>query len=130
MVKEEDEPLTLPIYIICPESIFFWSSTSLPRKPTLGLALYLHFSYGQTGSGKTYTMEGRHDQNADFSWDSDPSSGIIPRALHQIFSELSGEVIHFIGILSERIIYALLRTLILLFAFHMLSYTMNRYMTC
>ncbi|KAL3119651.1 hypothetical protein niasHT_006737 [Heterodera trifolii] len=53
------------------------------------------FAYGQTGSGKTYTMEGRHDESGAFSWDSDPTSGIIPRALHQIFTELSNEDIDF-----------------------------------
>ncbi|KAI1721682.1 kinesin motor domain-containing protein [Ditylenchus destructor] len=46
------------------------------------------FAYGQTGSGKTYTMEGRHDDSNEFTWDNDPTSGIIPRALHHIFSEL------------------------------------------
>ncbi|KAI1728869.1 kinesin motor domain-containing protein [Ditylenchus destructor] len=46
------------------------------------------FAYGQTGSGKTYTMEGRHDESNEYTWDNDPTSGIIPRALHHIFSEL------------------------------------------
>ncbi|KAI4463904.1 kinesin-like protein kif11 [Holotrichia oblita] len=41
------------------------------------------FAYGQTGTGKTYTMEGFHDQ------DNQISSGIIPRALAQIFKVLS-----------------------------------------
>ncbi|TKR65189.1 hypothetical protein L596_025630 [Steinernema carpocapsae] len=46
------------------------------------------FVYGQTGTGKTYTMEGRHDDSGEYSWQNDPSSGVIPRALHHIFSEL------------------------------------------
>ncbi|OCT67829.1 hypothetical protein XELAEV_18039133mg [Xenopus laevis] len=37
------------------------------------------FAYGQTGSGKTYTMEGPEDVTDD-------SMGMIPRAIHQIFS--------------------------------------------
>ncbi|KAE9548194.1 hypothetical protein FO519_008596 [Halicephalobus sp. NKZ332] len=48
------------------------------------------FAYGQTGTGKTFTMEGTHDEEGDYSWDSDPKAGIIPRALHQIFSALAG----------------------------------------
>jgi len=36
-------------------------------------------AYGQTGTGKTYTMEGfKYQQN-------DPSRGIIPRAMEEIF---------------------------------------------
>uniref|UniRef100_A0A914GYD2 Kinesin motor domain-containing protein n=1 Tax=Globodera rostochiensis TaxID=31243 RepID=A0A914GYD2_GLORO len=53
------------------------------------------FAYGQTGSGKTYTMEGRHDESGSYSWETDPTSGIIPRALHQIFTELSTDDIDF-----------------------------------
>lgn len=47
------------------------------------------FAYGQTGTGKTFTMEGRHDDDVDHTWESDPKAGIIPRALHHIFSELT-----------------------------------------
>uniref|UniRef100_A0AC34F1U3 Kinesin-like protein n=1 Tax=Panagrolaimus sp. ES5 TaxID=591445 RepID=A0AC34F1U3_9BILA len=47
------------------------------------------FAYGQTGTGKTFTMEGRHDDNNEYSWEDDPTAGIIPRALHHIFSELT-----------------------------------------
>lgn len=54
------------------------------------------FSYGQTGSGKTYTMEGRHDDSGEYSWDTDPISGIIPRALHHIFSALADQVLIYI----------------------------------
>eukprot|EP00090_Calanus_glacialis_P016225 TRINITY_DN25444_c0_g1_i1.p1 TRINITY_DN25444_c0_g1~~TRINITY_DN25444_c0_g1_i1.p1 ORF type:complete len:1065 (-),score=410.75 TRINITY_DN25444_c0_g1_i1:108-3302(-) len=47
------------------------------------------FAYGQTGTGKTFTMEGGEMRNeAGISWDSDPTSGIIPRALAQIFDTL------------------------------------------
>ncbi|XP_075692605.1 kinesin-like protein KIFC1 isoform X2 [Rhinoderma darwinii] len=37
------------------------------------------FAYGQTGSGKTYTMEGPENISLD-------TMGMIPRAIHQIFS--------------------------------------------
>uniref|UniRef100_A0A914PJT1 Kinesin-like protein n=1 Tax=Panagrolaimus davidi TaxID=227884 RepID=A0A914PJT1_9BILA len=47
------------------------------------------FAYGQTGTGKTFTMEGRHDESNEYSWEEDPTAGIIPRALHHIFSELT-----------------------------------------
>nr|CAD2169206.1 unnamed protein product [Meloidogyne enterolobii] len=50
------------------------------------------FAYGQTGSGKTFTMEGRHDSSEDFAWNTDPTAGIIPRALHQIFSVLGEDI--------------------------------------
>jgi kinesin family protein 11 len=47
------------------------------------------FAYGQTGTGKTFTMEGGEMQNeAGIRWDSDPTIGIIPRALAQIFDTL------------------------------------------
>jgi len=47
------------------------------------------FAYGQTGTGKTFTMEGGEMRNeAGISWDSDPTSGIIPRALAQMFDTL------------------------------------------
>jgi len=47
------------------------------------------FAYGQTGTGKTYTMEGgegRDDPNT--TWENDPTAGIVPRALAQLFDEL------------------------------------------
>ena len=43
------------------------------------------FSYGQTGTGKTYTMEGERSVGDDYTWDTDPRAGIIPRALSQLF---------------------------------------------
>ena len=47
------------------------------------------FAYGQTGTGKTFTMEGGEKRGiAGVSWDSDPTSGIIPRALAQILDTL------------------------------------------
>jgi len=46
------------------------------------------FAYGQTGTGKTFTMEGEKSANTSLGWDKDPLTGIIPRALHQIFSTL------------------------------------------
>jgi hypothetical protein len=49
-------------------------------------------SYGQTGSGKTYTMEGRHYESNEFTWETDPTAGIIPRAVHHIFSEIDQAV--------------------------------------
>lgn len=47
------------------------------------------FAYGQTGTGKTFTMEGEHTPEGNFSWQDDPLAGIIPRALHQLFSKLN-----------------------------------------
>jgi kinesin family protein 11 len=37
-------------------------------------------------------MEGHHDETGDYSWENDPKAGIIPRALHHIFSKLEEEV--------------------------------------
>lgn len=45
------------------------------------------FAYGQTGTGKTYTMEGNRSE-AELSWEEDPHSGIIPRAISQLFDTL------------------------------------------
>ncbi|XP_054720826.1 kinesin-like protein KIF11 [Uloborus diversus] len=49
------------------------------------------FAYGQTGTGKTYTMEGGERGDSKCSWEEDPSAGIIPRSLHQLFEELTKE---------------------------------------
>merc|ERR1712059_61732 len=47
------------------------------------------FAYGQTGTGKTFTMEGGEMRSVEgVSWDSDPTSGIVPRAMSQIFDRL------------------------------------------
>ncbi|XP_025204037.1 kinesin-like protein KIF11 [Melanaphis sacchari] len=47
------------------------------------------FAYGQTGTGKTFTMEGdRLNGQSSVSWNKDPISGIIPRALSHMFDEL------------------------------------------
>jgi len=47
------------------------------------------FAYGQTGTGKTFTMEGGDGrEEAGVTWENDPTSGIIPRALAQVFDEL------------------------------------------
>jgi len=47
------------------------------------------FAYGQTGTGKTFTMEGEKSCAANpISWEDDPLSGIIPRAVAQLFDEL------------------------------------------
>uniref|UniRef100_A0A6G1SG51 Kinesin-like protein n=2 Tax=Aceria tosichella TaxID=561515 RepID=A0A6G1SG51_9ACAR len=43
------------------------------------------FAYGQTGTGKTYTMEGVRCENG---WEADAHSGIIPRAISQLFDSL------------------------------------------
>ncbi|RDD41685.1 Kinesin-like protein KIF11 [Trichoplax sp. H2] len=53
------------------------------------------FAYGQTGTGKTYTMEGERDPNKHLSWEEDPSSGIIPRTLHQLFEKLTSQNFEF-----------------------------------
>jgi hypothetical protein len=47
------------------------------------------FAYGQTGTGKTYTMEGGDRDSADGNNLSDVA-GVIPRAIHQIFTTLDG----------------------------------------
>lgn len=49
------------------------------------------FAYGQTSSGKTYTMEGpSHDQFFDFKTNKlTECSGILPRAAHYIWKEMS-----------------------------------------
>lgn len=44
-----------------------------------------HDADGQTGTGKTHTMTG------DIAEDLTPGAGVIPRAIHQIFSHLEGE---------------------------------------
>lgn len=45
------------------------------------------FAYGQTGTGKTYTMEGNRSEE-ELNWEEDPHSGIIPRAISQLFDTL------------------------------------------
>lgn len=42
------------------------------------------FAYGQTGTGKTFTMEG-------FKSQTDPSRGIIPRSMEEIFTYIQSE---------------------------------------
>ena len=47
------------------------------------------FPYEQTGTGTTFTLQGEEMRNeAGISWDSDSTSGIIPRALAQMFDTL------------------------------------------
>ena len=43
------------------------------------------FAYGQTGSGKTYTMEGEAQARGA------ETSGLIPRAVHALFDELTSD---------------------------------------
>lgn len=45
------------------------------------------FAYGQTGTGKTFTMEGGKLEPG-LGWEDDPDSGIIPRAVSQLFETL------------------------------------------
>ncbi|KAH9381085.1 hypothetical protein HPB48_010757 [Haemaphysalis longicornis] len=52
------------------------------------------FAYGQTGTGKTFTMEGERS-NANLGWAEDPSAGIIPRTLQQLFEELHSQDLEF-----------------------------------
>nr|XP_037280677.1 LOW QUALITY PROTEIN: kinesin-like protein KIF11 [Rhipicephalus microplus] len=52
------------------------------------------FAYGQTGTGKTFTMEGDRS-NVNLSWADDPSAGIIPRTLQQLFEELQSQDLEF-----------------------------------
>ncbi|XP_055885664.1 kinesin-like protein KIF11-B [Biomphalaria glabrata] len=49
------------------------------------------FAYGQTGTGKTFTMEGERTEGLNSTWEDDPLTGIIPRALHQIFDALQNQ---------------------------------------
>ncbi|XP_071448813.1 kinesin-like protein Klp61F [Hetaerina americana] len=53
------------------------------------------FAYGQTGTGKTYTMEGERSANASISWENDPTAGIIPRTLSNLFDELRQQDVEF-----------------------------------
>ncbi|CAD6188164.1 unnamed protein product [Caenorhabditis auriculariae] len=46
------------------------------------------FAYGQTGTGKTFTMEGGQQSEETKSWRDDPTTGIIPRAVEDIFEQL------------------------------------------
>ncbi|EIE18562.1 kinesin-domain-containing protein [Coccomyxa subellipsoidea C-169] len=47
------------------------------------------FAYGQTGTGKTYTMEGGPRNSGEgSSGELSDEAGVIPRAIHQIFSIL------------------------------------------
>lgn len=48
------------------------------------------FAYGQTGTGKTYTMEGDRS-DTETTWEDDPHSGIIPRAISQLFDTLKDQ---------------------------------------
>ena len=47
------------------------------------------FAYGQTGSGKTYTMEGPLDDELYIGGQLTEQSGILPRAGHFIFKEIT-----------------------------------------
>jgi hypothetical protein len=37
-------------------------------------------------------MEGLHDVSNEFTWETDPTAGIVPRAVHHIFSEIDQTV--------------------------------------
>jgi kinesin family protein 11 len=47
------------------------------------------FAYGQTGTGKTHTMTGDIELDPA-GGELAPGAGVIPRAIHQIFSYLDG----------------------------------------
>ncbi|KAL3863235.1 hypothetical protein ACJMK2_005000 [Sinanodonta woodiana] len=53
------------------------------------------FAYGQTGTGKTFTMEGERTDDPTLTWDDDPLSGIIPRAMANIFDTLQSQEVEF-----------------------------------
>ena len=65
-----------------------------------------YFSYGQTGTGKTFTMEGDKTPGSSLGWDKDPLTGIIPRALHQIFTQLQQQVRLFFFFLQLRVFFS------------------------
>ncbi|GMS84082.1 hypothetical protein PENTCL1PPCAC_6257, partial [Pristionchus entomophagus] len=48
------------------------------------------FAYGQTGTGKTFTMEGG-EGSIEGDWETDETTGIIPRSAQHIFTELSAK---------------------------------------
>ena len=52
------------------------------------LQFHYNFSYGQTGTGKTFTMEGERSDDPKLTWENDPLTGVIPRALANIFDTL------------------------------------------
>ena len=42
-----------------------------------------------SGTGKTFTMEGGEGRDdPGVTWENDPTAGIVPRALSQLFDEL------------------------------------------
>ncbi|XP_052770351.1 kinesin-like protein KIF11-B [Mya arenaria] len=53
------------------------------------------FAYGQTGTGKTFTMEGERSDDPNMSWEDDPLTGVIPRALANIFDQLQAQAVEF-----------------------------------
>ncbi|PVD30020.1 hypothetical protein C0Q70_09281 [Pomacea canaliculata] len=53
------------------------------------------FAYGQTGTGKTFTMEGERSDDTSISWEDDPLSGLIPRAMQQVFEQLQKQEVEF-----------------------------------
>lgn len=53
-------------------------------------------SYGLTGTGKTYTMTGERSDPLRYTWENDPTAGIVPRALNQIFTTLEELVSYFL----------------------------------
>ena len=57
---------------------------------------FTSYRYGQTGTGKTFTMEGERSDDPTMTWENDPLSGIIPRAMHQLFNTLEGNPVSFI----------------------------------
>ena len=65
------------------DSLFFNSSDQVLRGYNCTV-----FAYGQTGTGKTYTMEGlsvESKESGQADWQTDPTAGIIPRSLCEIF---------------------------------------------
>lgn len=54
--------------------------------------LLLVCRYGQTGTGKTFTMTGERSDSLRYTWENDPTAGIVPRALSHMFSVLESMV--------------------------------------
>jgi len=86
MVAEEKKPLVRLRQLDIAN--FFCLFLFYKEKYVYNLVEHCYFSYGQTGTGKTFTMEGERSEDQKYTWENDPLTGIIPRALAHIFDRL------------------------------------------